>query len=76
MKQRERETERKYVPVCDIAVGKFNCKMVCNIMEREAQTKPRKFLANEIEKESNDTFDMRKGECEEMMRVRQRKTIR
>lgn len=61
------------MPVCDIAGG-FNCTMDCHIMEREAQTKPRKFLANE--KESNDTFYMRKEECEEMMRVRQRKTIR
>lgn len=44
-------------------------------MERDAQTRPRKFLANETEKEGTDKFDMRKEECEEMMRIRH-KTIR
>ncbi|ROI16641.1 hypothetical protein DPX16_22618 [Anabarilius grahami] len=44
-------------------------------MEIEAQTRPRKFLANETKKESKDKFDMRKEECDEMMRIRQR-TIR
>lgn len=43
---------------------------------KRGSNKAKKFLANEIEKESNDTFDMRKEECEEMMRVWQRKTIR
>lgn len=62
------------MPMCESAGG-FNCTLDCHIMEIEAQTRPRKFLANETEKQSKDKFDMRKEVCDEMMRTRQR-TIR
>lgn len=71
MKQRERRGE--YVCLCVTLQGALIAQWIVTLW-KEAQTKPRKFLANE--KESNDTFYMRKEECEEMMRVRQRKTIR
>lgn len=72
--EREIETESICVPMCESAEG-FNCTLVCHVMEIEAQTRPRNFLANETEKESKDKFDMRKEECDEMIRIRQR-TIR
>lgn len=55
--------------------GGFNCTLDCHIMERDAQTRPRKFWANETEKEGKGKFDLRKEECVEMMRIRH-KTIR
>lgn len=36
--------------------------MDCHSVQSEAQTRPRKFLENEIEKERKETFDMREEE--------------
>lgn len=47
------------MPLCETAVGGFNCTMDCHSVQSEAQTRPRKFLENEIEKERKETFDMR-----------------